>query len=171
MTLGLGIDPNTTRAGMYLLNGGRVEMLFTVKAKPLKRHIKTLQVGEEMGKLIAAQIYGLHPDWIAIEGAFMGLNRQTSLKIAVLVGMIAGVGVDSGAHVMVIPTASIDKLCGTSGGPGGHKRKVRLDTFAYRSLPEETYNKMDEHQVDAYAVGEAGRALYQEYLLLQERKD
>jgi Holliday junction resolvasome RuvABC endonuclease subunit len=139
MKTGLSIDPNTRQTGLVWWHGHECLQGETVTANGWRA----------MAQLMRAVIMKHAPDWVAVEGVYVGKNAQTALKLAYLVGAIVAFCDAHGIPVYALSTKEIDATLGIQ--YASDERKAATERFAFYSGQE----GLDEHQCDAYAVGRA----------------
>lgn len=147
---GLSIDPNTKRTGICGWLGNVPNGTRTVKAKDGWR---------EMAAKLAAMLETARPDWVAVEGVYMGVNARTTIDLSKLVGAVELACYRAGVTCFTLTTREIDEYAGLRYDNGGRK-------LACKALAEwQGLTVANQDEADAVAVGMAGYARYFEHKL------
>jgi Holliday junction resolvasome RuvABC endonuclease subunit len=133
---GISIDPNTHDTGLVIWSG----------SEPISWWVLGGRSAEEMAGHIVTQIIRLAPDWIAIEGAYLGENPNTYGQLMMLIGATVGTARHLGIPCRVISAAEIsDRLnLPVKGRKAANMRLAEMVRPAWR-LTQDT--------ADALAVG------------------
>lgn len=124
--------------------------------------------GERFTRLIAlkeavAEIYQKYqPHVVVSEGPYMGsfVTTFASLTSCVVAIRFAIADISNSTDVIVIDPATVKKSIGVSGKSGDKERmRVALSTRPIIFV-EVVFNELDEHSVDAIAVGQSYYELY-----------